>query len=605
MLLHHYSKMPFYSLTKFLYYDDFTTLLPILLIIAACLTTIAVNASNYFYIDVPVLTENDLGTDITLPVKAHFDNPVSTWDVEFSFPEGLTPVSVTRGRDMNITYFDYDCNVRTQKCNIFYNQDLTHFASSTYGMRAFLSEEDYEYDNYSLLKWDAGTYEKMFLMTFHVDTGCSGGEIHVISRSTCAETPDITYDPNQTFSVECDINLDGTISMADITDLLYIIAGVSYKNNRDEEEPGLRGDVNHDGVVNIIDLEMLNDYINLSSWFTGYQLYENDSYIEVLMVNNYPGFVRFYIDDTILTESDKNTDITIPVKAEFESYISSWDVQFTFPEGLTPVALSHGSDMNLTYIDDSGWQHVGRADYSVSQDKTHVAASSNLIGYIEGEDGDYEPFGSVKWTGGNYDEMMLLTLHVGPDFQQGAILISSNATCGIDTRNENLYFWPVTMNEPIDDEGNYYGYLYGDVNHDGIITMTDLILYLNYIVGNVNSNEFAVHDGDTHQDGVIDILDMEKTRDLILWDENGQWHEGYTLSESENESWIIIEHQEPIPGDMNGDGILTVSDITILINLLLNSGENYYSNLADMNSDGVFNISDVTLLISSVLNAQQ
>jgi hypothetical protein len=53
------------------------------------------------------------------------------------------------------------------------------------------------------------------------------------------------------------------------------------------------------------------------------------------------------------------------------------------------------------------------------------------------------------------------------------------------------------------------------------------------------------------------------------------------------------------PGDMNGDDILDIDDVTIMISMLLN-GEQLPS-YADLNGDETVDIDDVTLLISKLL----
>ena len=85
------------------------------------------DAYNYFYIDHQVLNQGNLGEEITIPVKAFFETPVTSWDVRFVFPEGITPVSIERGSEMT---FDYD-NGHQIYFSIAQNNDLTHFAAST------------------------------------------------------------------------------------------------------------------------------------------------------------------------------------------------------------------------------------------------------------------------------------------------------------------------------------------------------------------------------------------------------------------------------------------------------------------------------------------
>ena len=55
-----------------------------------------------------------------------------------------------------------------------------------------------------------------------------------------------------------------------------------------------------------------------------------------------------------------------------------------------------------------------------------------------------------------------------------------------------------------------------------------------------------------------------------------------------------------IPGDVNGDGSVNISDVTTLIDMLLGNGST--SPAADVNGDGSVSISDVTTLIDMLLS---
>lgn len=55
-----------------------------------------------------------------------------------------------------------------------------------------------------------------------------------------------------------------------------------------------------------------------------------------------------------------------------------------------------------------------------------------------------------------------------------------------------------------------------------------------------------------------------------------------------------------VMGDLNEDGLVSIIDITQMINLLLNNDRSI--SVADMNCDGVFNIDDLTILINKLLN---
>ena len=73
--------------------------------------------------------------------------------------------------------------------------------------------------------------------------------------------------------------------------------------------------------------------------------------------------------------------------------------------------------------------------------------------------------------------------------------------------------------------------------------------------------------------------------------------------------WSNIQHvtltgngDEPLQGDVNGDEVVNIADVTTLIDYLLgNTPEAFDEQAADVNGDGVINIADVTALIDMLL----
>ena len=60
----------------------------------------------------------------------------------------------------------------------------------------------------------------------------------------------------------------------------------------------------------------------------------------------------------------------------------------------------------------------------------------------------------------------------------------------------------------------------------------------------------------------------------------------------------------PLYGDVNDDGVVNISDVTLLIDYVLNNGAILINEVnSDMNSDHVINITDITLLIDYILGA--
>ena len=63
----------------------------------------------------------------------------------------------------------------------------------------------------------------------------------------------------------------------------------------------------------------------------------------------------------------------------------------------------------------------------------------------------------------------------------------------------------------------------------------------------------------------------------------------------------IIEqnYQDVLLGDVNGDTLINVQDIVLVVNLVLASG---FDSSADMNSDGMTNVLDVVQIVNLILN---
>ena len=297
---------------------------------------------------------------------------------------------------------------------------------------------------------------------------------------------------------------------------------------------------------------------------------------------------NFYLDNVRIPATAVGNEITIPVKASFDTYVSIWDVQFSFPDGLTLIGLRRGNDMNLNYCDDEGVEHISQAQIVASSDKTRYIGVTSFVGvYQPNEYGEYDFCGNVKWNAGQYDEMMLLTLRVEEWFGGGEIIINTKTTCGLDIRNEYNILVPSTP-EYVD------WHWPGDANHDGNINIADFTFIIDYLIG--NTDYFCSQCGNVVQDDAIDILDVSKLMDYLM---TGEWYDGYILTQAEK---VINVSETTIYGDVNGDGFITISDVTVLIDMLLNQDNIEYNELIDVNGDGYITIVDVTALIDMLLN---
>ena len=95
-------------------------------------------------------------------------------------------------------------------------------------------------------------------------------------------------------------------------------------------------------------------------------------------------------------------------------------------------------------------------------------------------------------------------------------------------------------------------------------------------------------------------------KQLVILDYEGQFIGSITLNSGVNNAaknyirGILEEHyQQSVLGDINGDTIVNVQDIILLINIILSD---QFDDTADINADGTINILDVVQVINIILN---
>lgn len=142
----------------------------------------------------------------------------------------------------------------------------------------------------------------------------------------------------------------------------------------------------------------------------------------------------FYIDDF---EVNAGSQITVPIKAHFDGRLNAFDLDITYPAGLTPIRAISGRDMTVSYVDKNGQNQTYATSFMTNAEFTRYIAAISISGYWNGPNG-FETYGAVKWEAGDYDEMILLTLQVASNFNGGNISIHSEMSSGADTRGGTI-----------------------------------------------------------------------------------------------------------------------------------------------------------------------
>ena len=329
---------------------------------------------------------------------------------------------------------------------------------------------------------------------------------------------------------------------------------------------------------------------------------------------------RIYIDDIALNPDQVGTSITVPVKASFDSYVSAWDIGFIFPEGMTPVKTGRygvipGPGTVVSYYYYSDWDDEWIEDsitaypaFSFKGQSARFISFLSTNGYEYDPDYDpdehdpLEPYGGVKWAPGDY-LLFYLKVVVDDYFTGGSIDVVSTTTCGWDSRFGNItliedstaYPTPVPYE---DGDSIYYYYVWsGDINQDGSVSISDLTALIYYIMGDDDGwTTFELCD--LNADGVVDLTDVIILDDYLLVGyefNNGYRMVGYELQTNES----AVDARVLVKGDLSGDGVLGISDVTLLIDALLDGQS---PELGDLNGDGTVSIADVTALIDILLS---
>ena len=120
-------------------------------------------ADSYFYMDDVAVSPGQ--QEITLPVKAHFNGRVSAFQLDFTFPQCMTAASIDKGSDLTISYQESDGTTETQRATFMLNEAKTRCMAAFMDAGYHDPDGDGNYEQYGVIKWEAGEYEEMMLIT--------------------------------------------------------------------------------------------------------------------------------------------------------------------------------------------------------------------------------------------------------------------------------------------------------------------------------------------------------------------------------------------------------------------------------------------------------
>ena len=181
----------------------------------------------------------------------------------------------------------------------------------------------------------------------------------------------------------------------------------------------------------------------------------------------------------------------------------------------------------------------------------------------------------------------------------------------VDSDGNALSGWPVAVNGTIGGS-----VVFSDLDNDGdpeVVAATDMGIVLAFNLDGSYVNYFPISNGSPYSgspmitqldnDGDLEII-AGSINSLVILDikslgnNDGYWN---LFRGNEQRTGYAAFELEQLLGDINGDGILDILDVIILVNHILSPATVELEG-ADINNDNAVNILDVVELVSSILN---
>ncbi len=447
-------------------------------------------ADSYLYLDdfevIP-------GQRITVPVKANFDGRVSGFQLDLTYPQGLTPVSIREGGDMAITYLESDGSEQTQSPAFYPNQAHDCCIAIFTNAGFWDPDGDGMYEQYGVIKWEAGAYDEMMLLTLNVDEGFTGDEIMLETElSSGSDTRGGTVtdlgQAGQLYSYVCHVTVKPEVTAQPVInvqegDEAYTIMAVG------------------DGVVTL--------YINGEVVENPYMVYrtEEEQMLEVAATAQEEGKLisevvtvtvvvpPVVVDpdpdepaDYALTLADAEVlhgnNVVIPVSMTNAEPITAFQTDLYLPEGFELLDAVPAERM--------------AADHILSKNKMADGGVRILCYSL-----------SISPFTGNEGELFYITVSV-PDDAAGDYTLMLKKSI-LTTAGENAE----VRCEDASSNLNVWAYVIGDANGDGVVTVSDVVAVANYILGK-NPQPFIFDAADVNGDGEITVTDVVLIARIVL-----------------------------------------------------------------------------------------
>ncbi len=202
------------------------------------------------------------------------------------------------------------------------------------------------------------------------------------------------------------------------------------------------------------------------------------------------------------------------VCAHIDGMMDNFSIVISYPDGFRPKGwhgIDGGEDLTITYSDYTGMEQTYTAALTISTDYAEVSSYIPVTGYWDyNMDGVLEPYGTAKWTAGDYGQMFTFHFYVEDTFRSGWLTMDGHLDSGTDRRGAilaDVTFFKRTW--------VYIGYKSGDTNGNDRYDVGDVTDIIAYVLGNTSHlDDFGLSAVDANGDGEVDVTDVTT---IISW----------------------------------------------------------------------------------------
>lgn len=508
----------------------------LLTLLLTMLTMGNANAASHFDVQMPPIYSTSWGSVIQVPVTAHFEARVQSWQLDIDLPDGLTIVDYSAGDGMTLCYLNY-MNYYCCYCDATLERQGNSFFCSCPEQEGYWDPDlnvDHDIDDfvsYGNVKWEADGYY-MITLSIAVSRDFHGGWMEITSTMWATE------DDRGGTVIENGEHGQPYVENKEIP-LIYL----------DAPQPNIEAAITASGDLHVI--------VWTDSLSVRVEAYNGDG---LIYENTAIGRDQFEIyrtmsDQEITIRAYASNEYLMPSSSEITCWLGGFDGQYDFEENGIFYKYTSEGELKVTW-----------GEYYPSSYSGQVDIPATVI--HDGQSYRVTAIGALA-----FNECDALT---------GVTIPSSVTTIETLAFVSCFNLTQVTLPASVTDiHREAFQSCYNLRNVTSLATTPPTIHWLAF--------DCTWVEDDLKNDAIHRFATLYVPRMAL---------EAYRA----DTEWNKFEHIEAIQdaGDVDGDGNVSIKDVTSLIDLLL-SGDTL-PDYADVNGDGVTSIKDVTILIDILLS---